>query len=429
MSNDDAFELWARLGEEGKAPTEISKANEAVNTYSVGIEPWIDRLSKTYLNRLCKSNAHFKLVIAPYGGGKTHFLVSLGGRALNENYAVSYVACSENIRFDNSLEIYRSFLSGLTLPGIEGSGLTVLLEEWIIPRSLANIREKAPNPEAAIEMWLNTLYKKQYPEPTFGRVSATAIRELIDAEGAKTGDAAFRWLRGEIDTLTKDEQSLLKVSSIPSKERNEFGRRMLLSMCKFIKEFGLNGVVILFDEVETLFTAKGKALLRVLSAMRVLIDLPVGVSGGVPLFAVFSAVPDVLEEFPRYTALQQRMAVAGVSFSEGNNFAPQIDLGELGSQKEFLNSIGQKLLDLGEKALDYRFNKELQSENILRLATVAANTDLDVNARRLFVKACVNILDQQMSLGERECSESELRDRYRGSFDFIKSSEPEEFEL
>ena len=429
MFNDQAYEIWARLGEEGKAPTEISRANEAVNIYSVGIEPWIERLSQTYLNRLCKSNAHFKLVIAPYGGGKTHFLVSLGGKALNQNYAVSYVGCSENIRFDNSLEIYRTFLSNLTLPGLDGTGLATLLEEWIIPHALAKIHEKAPNPEAATQMWLNTLYRKEYPEPTFARISATAVKEIIDPDGVKTGDAAFRWLRGEIDTLGKDEQSLLRVSSIPNKERNEFGRRMLLSMCKFVKEFDLEGVVILFDEVETLFNAKGKALLRVLSAMRVLIDLPVGVSGGVPLFGVFSAVPDVLEQLNKYPALQQRLAVVGASFSEGNNFAPQLILEELGSQKEFLSSLGQKLIELGETALGYSFNKDLQRTNILRLANVAANADLDVNARRLFVKACVNILGQQASLGEREYSEAELNDRYRGSFDSIKSSESEEFEL
>ena len=278
-------------------------------------------------------------------------------------------------------------------------------------------------------MWINHLYRKEYPEPTFARVSATAISEIIDPDRVKTGDAAFRWLRGEIDTLTRDERSLIRVAPVPPKEQNEFGRRMLLSMCKFIKEFGLNGSVILFDEVETLFNAKGKALLRVLSAMRVLIDLPVGVSGGVPLLAVFSAVPDVIEQLGKYPALQQRLAVVGASFREDNNFAPQIDLSELGSQREFLNSLGSKLIKLGELALGHSFNHNLQSLNIGRLADVATNTDLDVNARRLFVKACVSILNQQLTLGEKEFSESELNERYRGSFNSIRSSETEEFEL
>lgn len=429
MSDDSSFELWTRLGEEGKAPTEISKAGKEVNTYSVGIEPWIERLSQTYFDRLCRSNAHFKLVMAPYGGGKTHFLVSLGAKGLSRNFAVSYVGCSENIRFDNCLEIYRSFLSGLFLPGIEGAGLSVLLEKWITPRFLGNISNHPVRYEAPAQMLLDSLGRREYPEPTFARVSTAAIREIIDPTGSKTGDAAFRWLRGEIDTLSKNERSLLKVAPVPAKERNEFGRRMLLSMCKFIGQFDLNGVVILFDEVETLFNARGKALLRVLSAMRVLVDLPVGVPGGVPLFGVFSAVPDVLEQLGKYPALQQRLAVVGASFSEGNNFAPQIDLSELGSQREFLNSLGLKLLHLGEMALDSSFDHALQTLNISRLADVATNADLDVNARRLFVKALVNILNHQKSSGEREYSESELNARYRGSFDSIRSFEQEEFEL
>ncbi|MGC8908511.1 MAG: BREX system ATP-binding domain-containing protein [Desulfomonilaceae bacterium] len=429
MLDDYALELWVRLGSEGKAPTDISRANDALNAYSVGIDHWIDRLSRTYFERLCKNNAHFKLVIAPYGGGKTHFLVSLGARALKENYAVSYIACTDNIRFDNAFEIYRAFIGSLTLPAYHEPGLNTLLNDGIIAHKHNLIREKAADPEAAMDMWIGTLFTKEYPEPSFGRVAAAALRELIDPEGARTGDAARRWLRGEIDTLTKDERSLLRVSNIPAKERSDFGRRMLLSMAKFVKEAGLNGVTILFDEVETLFNAKGKALLRVLSAMRVLIDLPMGIAGGAPLFAAFSAVPDVLEQFPKYPALQQRLAVAGASFAEGNDLAPQLDLGALGSQRDLLKSIGQKLVLLGERARDVTFDRNLQYGNIERLAAVADERDLDINARRLFVKACVTILDQQVSNGERVYSEAELRERYRGSFDHIKDNDPEDFEL
>lgn len=428
MDDDNAFELWARLGSEGKAPTDLSRGQRTVSTYSVGIDPWIHRLSKIFLHNLCKKNAHFKLVIAPYGGGKTHFLVSLGGQALNDNYAVSYIACSDNISFDKSLEIYRAFISSVTLPGTGTSGLSSLLAR-IITHKAKVIRETAPKPEAAMEMWLNTLYREEYPEPSFGRVAAAALRELINPNESPTGDAAYRWLRGEIDTLTKDERGLMRLATIPAKERNEFGRRMLLSMIKFVVESGVNGVVILFDEVETLLTAKGKALLRVLSAMRVLIDLPMGISGGIPLLGAFSAVPQVLEELDKYPALKQRLSVVGASFAEGNDLAPQLDLGSLCAQKEFLTSLGEKLLLLGEKARGHVFNKELQTRNIRQLVKVADERDLDINARRLFVKACVNILDQQISLGEREYLEEELKDRYRGSFEQLSETNEEGFDL
>ena len=97
MNENEAGQLWATLGAEAKSPTELSRASQVLPSYSVGIDPWIDRLAGRYLKNLCREAAHFKLILAPYGGGKTHFLLSLGVRALSEKFAVSYVPCSEGV--------------------------------------------------------------------------------------------------------------------------------------------------------------------------------------------------------------------------------------------------------------------------------------------------------------------------------------------
>ena len=77
MTEDDASQLWAMLGAEGKAPPELGYASHVLPSYSVAIQPWLDRLASRFLQQLCRKNAHFKLVLAPYGGGKTHFLLAL----------------------------------------------------------------------------------------------------------------------------------------------------------------------------------------------------------------------------------------------------------------------------------------------------------------------------------------------------------------
>ena len=84
MNQNEAHQLWAMLGAEGKAPTELTQASHVLPSYSVGIEPWIDRLARRYFQDLCRHAAHFKLVLAPYGGGKTHFLLTLGIRARDQ---------------------------------------------------------------------------------------------------------------------------------------------------------------------------------------------------------------------------------------------------------------------------------------------------------------------------------------------------------
>ena len=105
MTEDDASQLWAMLGAEGKAPPELVYASHVLPSYSVAIQPWLDRLASRFLRQLCRKNAHFKLVLAPYGGGKTHFLLALGARALEENFAVAYVPCGESISLESPLDI------------------------------------------------------------------------------------------------------------------------------------------------------------------------------------------------------------------------------------------------------------------------------------------------------------------------------------
>ena len=102
MTEADASQLWAMLGAEGKAPPELNYASHVLPSYSVAIQPWLDRLTSRFLRQLCRRSAHFKLVLAPYGGGKTHFLLALGASAIDENFAVAYVPCGDSISRRNS---------------------------------------------------------------------------------------------------------------------------------------------------------------------------------------------------------------------------------------------------------------------------------------------------------------------------------------
>ncbi len=423
-----AAELWARLASEGKAPNELTFAAEALPAYSVAIDPWIDRLARTYLRGLSQRHTHSKVVIAPYGGGKTHFLMSLGSRALEEGFAVAYVACADGINFDNPLDVYRACMKSLQLPGEDRPGTGRFLRRVVRRKNKQITDAEVPDPEAAFEAWLRSVESEDYPELSFGRVLSEALRAQVDPTRALAGDAAVRWLRGEIDTLTKDELGLLKLRRVSARDQKELGRNLLLSIVRFAKEAGVLGTVLLFDEVETLFNARGKALQRLLSAMRIMLDLPAGIPGGVPMLGVYAAVPDILEQLGRYPALQQRLAVVGVPFEEGNDYAAQLHLDRVGTQKELLHAVGLKLLDLGRVASGRDFDDSLQDDNIKRLAHIASESNLEIDARRLFVKTCVNILQQQAHQGERRYPDDELLDRYRGFFESLRNKDQEESE-
>ncbi len=427
MNENEATQLWATLGAEGKSPTELSRASQVLPSYTVGIDPWIDRLSGRYLKNLCREAAHFKLILAPYGGGKTHFLLSLGGRALSEKFAVSYVPCSEGVGLDNSLAVYKEVVKNLQLPD-RRRGVRVLLEEVVRSKREEIRRLGVPEVEVAFRRWMYTIRRGDFPENAFGRVMKAALEAADSGDDSPIGEAALRWLQGDPDTLTKTELQELRLARVPAASRKQFGRDLLLSAVKFLPHAGVHGLVLLMDEVETLFQARGKALLRILAAMRVILDMPTGVPGGLPLFGVFSATPDVLEEFRRYPALEQRMAVRGATFGEGNDLATQLPLEEVQSQETFLAEIGEKLIEVGAIATGHSFDNELQKSNAQLLAHVASERSLDVDARRVFIKTWVGLLDFQRVEGEREFDFNELAGRYSGSFHSFIETESESYE-
>ena len=422
VNEREARQIWAQLGEEGKAPTELARAAQVLPDYTVGIQPWIDRLAERYLRGLCREDAHYKLVLAPYGGGKTHFLCSLGARALVENFAVSYVPCSAGLSLDDPLKVYRELVKNLHLPGGNRPGLRTLLETVMRTKREEIERAGAPDVEGALRHWRLRLRRDDFPENAFGRVMAAAL-EGVEGEGTSVGDAAFTWLQGEPDILTKGERQELHLQKLSAADQKAFGRNLLLSVVRFLPQAGVHGLVLLLDEVETLSQVKGKALLRILAAIRVFLDSPAAIPGRVPLCGVFAATPDVLGEISKYPALKQRLSVSGASFAEGNNLAMQLPLDEVAPQEALLEEVGQKLIDVGALATGHAFDAGLQAENARRLTMVACERNLDVDARRLFIKTWVNLLELQAHGGERSIGQDELIDRYEGVFKNFMSDE------
>lgn len=101
----------------------------------------------------------------------------------------------------------------------------------------------------------------------------------------------------------------------------------------------------------------------------------------------------------------------------------QLPLDEVAPQEALLGEVGRKLIDVGALATGHAFDTGLQAENARRLAMVACERNLDVDARRLFVKTWVNLLELQAQAGERSIEGDELVDRYEGVFRKFKSDE------
>ena len=408
-------QLWAGLLSNGRPPTNVITAAGVLHRYTSGIGQWIDRLSKRYLGSrgLCWSGAHCKVVLAPNGGGKTHFLQALGARALEDGFAVSYVSCENQVRLERPLDVYSALIQNLQLPGYDEPGVLSLLDR-VKHSKREEIRQNGVvDVDGAFRRWVDSL-PHDFPRGAFGRV----LSKLLHAEewggDQDVIEASLLWLQGEIDSLNRHDRDKLRVRRVPAANRAQFGRELMWSAVKFLPGAGVAGLVLLLDEAESQFGGGQAAMLRVLSAMRVMVDVQ-----EVPLFTVFAATPGIVEEFHRSPPVEGRLRDVFPPFDGGNDFSPQLKLDTVLNQVCLLE-IGRKLIALGDRMTGHTFNFDHQSSNLRRLVEVASAFHLGIVNVRVFVRTWANLLQHQADQGERTYDPDELESLYEGSTGFVE---------
>lgn len=421
MSPDDVRIAWSKLVENGTPPDDLDIALQVLPELTVGIDGWIERLSKRYLQDLCRRSSHFKLVLGQYGSGKTHFLLALLARALRENYAVSFLKCKEGVSLEEPLTFYQQIVANLRLPGNAPPGVHCLFETVH-----ANWKARARQAPDEVYAWQTMLEDLEKPVFPFGRVAAAALRHIeAPSLNRELGTAAFLWLSGYHKNLTPKDRTAFRLSGLSKKELQGLGHALRNTLIGFIPQAGVHGLVLLVDETENMMSARGRALARVLNAMRTIIDEGGSDNARMRLLCVFAAIHDIRDPIQQYQALKSRLSVVGQPFHDGSDSAAEIDLEHLGRPKEVLAHIGQRLLAFGEKALSHAFKQDIQQKNLQRLTEVVAVRRLEADARRLFVKAFCALLEEQIS-SEKIFTTDELQSRVSGAFAQIKGQDEQD---
>jgi hypothetical protein len=418
--DNDLRDAWRNLASYGTPPaSEI--AGRVLPAWSVGLDSWLERLAKAYLRDYCRRNSHFKLALAPYGGGKTHFLLSLAARATEENWATCYLQCKLNVSLGDWYGLYQHVAKSIQLPGSNRRGIKLVFQAAL--EQMRKRAEGAPEPEFALDKMLAALEDDDWPHSSFATVAVALLQHLRDPrQNQAAGEAALRWLQGEPDRLTAQERQLLHLGTLTGKGKSQHGQTLFYSLAKFVPRAGVNGLALLFDEMDSMLNVRGKALEQILVSMRVLLDAPDQRMDRLPLFGVFAAVPDIQQQMQKAQFLASRFKVV-LPFHQGDDNAPVLDLSELGSQNEMLRAMGEKLLNLGIQVHGWKLNLEMQRRNLRNLADVTAKRRLEVNARRLFVKTWCSLLEEQARNGEGEKNESELSNLIEGAYSGFRLAE------
>ncbi len=327
--------------------------------FTVGIEDYLQVLHEEYLKTYIKEDggAAVKIVLGPYGGGKTHFLYSLREIAWQENFAVSYVCLSpEESPFYRLELVYRSIVNNLTYPlsfnkGFMGAlekGIGTFISNWYerVRAGFENVGLSGNELDIEIERYLKNLTRGI--ENTNFAKAVTAAFQALHYEEPQNFDYILQWLKAE--GYNREVHRLFGILAAVDRS-NAFS--MVRSLVQWIRQIGYSGLVVLFDEAEPLSGLRGKQKELLLSNLRELIDACMHISFRHVM--IFYALPDEsLFEGPShvYEALKQRTSSV---FSFLNPSGVKIDLDRIKYEPTtLLIEIGNKLRYIYETAYKIR---------------------------------------------------------------------------
>lgn len=380
-----ARRILQRVGEAGQPP------EVGIEHLNVGNERVLDVLDREYLTPIATEGrgSSFKLVQAYFGGGKTHFLYCMRGRAWSRGMATALIDLSpDECPFDDPLRIYQAVAREIALAPADPTvpparGIEQVLLTLFEDRS----RELTPT---ELDRWVDTSLRRLPVDAPSFRAAVLAGYKAWREEDRGAEDLAAAWLRGE--DVSASEVRRLGIREAMS-HTNAF--RMLRSLCQMLQAMGVPGILLAFDEMDRVLSLGAKRRRAIADNLRQLIDL-CGREALPGLFCLYAVPPEFMRSVvTEYPALQQRLE-GPAALSERSPQAAVIDLENLDlPPEEVLYQIGLRLLRLYGIAHDVSFDVPLQQQNLRALAAEVFATSFEVAHRRAFVKAAIDLLSHQ----------------------------------
>ena len=399
LTPDLARHILDRMGSTGQPP------ERGARYVNVATEEILQVLCDEYLRPMKESgrNSTFKLVQAPFGGGKTQFLHCLRELAWDEGFCTSLVGLSpKECPFDRPVSIYRGVARLIELPVEEldtesSTGLDRVL------RQVAEQRIEEMGADRFKE-WLKSDFAQANIESrSYGRAVKLMLLALADND-IDAIEALSDYLLGE--SFDKREREPFKLRE---ELTDETGFRWLRSLVQTLAALGLPGIVLMFDEMDRNMSLSVRRRRDIGDNLRQMIDF-CGQSRLPGVIWCYAVPPEFMDTIvPEYPALAQRLKGA-VRFSGISPLQPVIDLDHLPlGPTELLRAIGLRLLSLAELGHGHKFDRAVQEQNIGELARELGERQFESGTRRTFVKAAVSLLEVQRRGGDQTLSEGEIR--------------------
>ena len=411
-----ARHIVQRMGETGQPPERNALA------VNVGTDDYLEVLRAEYLEpiRQYGRNSSFKLVQAPFGGGKTQFLHCLREVAWDMGFVTALVGVSpKECPFDDLVKIYAEVARKIELPP-GGSDEEPQPGVEVVLRQTVEARAEGYG-EAAVREWLHEEIARSRGESLAFRRAVVLFMESVLNKDYDREELLSAYLRGE--RIDASELSDLRIREVVN-DSNAF--RFLRSLVQVLRALDLPGVVLLFDEMDRVMSLTVRRKKAIGDNLRQMID-HCGQSTLPSLLWTYAVPPEFMTTVvPEYPALEQRLKGAA-RFSKVSVLQPIIDLDHVPLQpSELFERIGWRLLELYQVGYGHTFNTKIQRKNVRELAIELGENQLESGTRRTFVKSVIHLLGQQHREEEKRLSESEIRAVASRSAEEVPALEGEE---
>lgn len=348
--------------------------------FTVGRQNWLKFIEEDLDNFIAEGGGKVRFINGDYGDGKTHFMSVIRQLALQKQFASSFVVLTRDVPIHKFELVYQEIASQLR-GQFEGSGIRSLLQHWVekMREEGSDHEELAHTLRSAPRMDLNFVHALMGLLRT--PAETESAEELADAQ-----EALYQWFEGK--KVTK--KALAKFHVFEALKKSN-AKVFLHSLVAFLKLTGHKGLILLFDELETVLAQGASIRNAAYENIRLLMD---NAEHAEYLELFFSLIPDVLlseKGFKSYDALWSRVRTVGES--ELLNYrGTLVDLHKTPLKRQELVDLGVSLRQIHE--ISYRWNaQELVPDHFIAEICKKQEEMGVLSEVRLFIKQMIRLLD------------------------------------
>ncbi|WP_343708196.1 BREX system ATP-binding protein BrxD [Mycobacterium sp.] len=356
------------------------------------------------LQTVSGGGAVFKAVRGEYGSGKTFFSRWLTERAKRAGFATTEVQISETETPLHKLEtVYRRITENLSTSTTQSGALRDVVDGWfyILDRDVTDGGAPSADSEASMDLLQRRLSDVSKEAPAFAAV-LRQYRLAQTAGNSAEADGLLAWLGGQPHVAA----SVKRAAGVRG-DLDHFGALgFLQGLLTVLRDSDYAGLVVVFDEVETLQRMRSDVREKSLNALRQLMDELDG--GRFPgLYLLLTGTPaffDGQQGVQRLPPLAQRLQTDFTTDARFDNpRATQIRL--TGFTPESLLELGSRVRDIyATGAKDPERVRNVVDDDYLRDLAAAVGGELGGRtgiAPRLFLKKLVSDVLDRVDLFEK----------------------------